>query len=157
VEVRIKIKSIVTMCDEPDVIGAARDGNEEQNEPEVIRYTAVGSFTEEDGKVVIAYSEPEEFGLEGAVTALVFEPSVRDVLTMARSGEASAAFRFDMNNRRQKCIYNTPFFAAELTVITKKVANTIKNGSGAILLDYIIEINGHETEHNRTLIEVRPI
>ena len=45
----------------------------------------------------------------------------------------------------------------KLTVITKKVANTIKNGSGAILLDYIIEINGHETEHNRTLIEVRPI
>lgn len=154
-EVKIKIKSTVTMCADPEDISSDNELQSE-NEPEIIRYTATGTCTEEDGKVVIAYAEPEEFGLEGAVTALIFEPSDKGVLTMARSGEASAAFRFDMNSRRQKCVYNTPFFAAELTVITKKVVNTVKNGSGAILLDYIIEINGHKTEHNRTLIEVKP-
>ena len=155
-EVRVKIKSIVEACDEPDNVDLARD-SEGKNEPEVIRYTAIGNCTEDNGKVVIAYAEPDELGLEGSVTALVFETSEREVLTMARSGDASAAFRFDMNNRRRKCVYNTPFFAAELTVITKKVVNTVKNGSGAILLDYIIEINGHEAEHNRTLIEVKAV
>jgi uncharacterized beta-barrel protein YwiB (DUF1934 family) len=61
-----------------------------------------------------------------------------------------------MNEKRQLCSYVTPFMPIEFVVNTRAVANKIKNGKGAMLLDYTIEVRGVNTERNKMIIEVRP-
>ncbi len=123
---------------------------------EVIEYTVLGSYEEKNGRVKITYTEPEEIGLD-CVTTLMFKNDERGVLTMTRSGELNAAFRFDTVERRQRCSYETSFMPVELTVNTKTVANKITSKGGALLIDYCIEVRGVNTERNRMLIEVRPV
>lgn len=123
---------------------------------EIIEYTAFGSYSEEGKRVSITYTEPEDIGLD-CVTSLVFDKSDRKVLTMVRSGELSAAFRFDMNEKRQLCSYETPFMPVEFIVNTRKVGNNVSEKGGTILLDYCLEVRGINTERNRMFIEVRPV
>lgn len=123
---------------------------------EVIEYTVIGSYVEDGDKVSITYKEPDEIGLD-CVTALIFDKSDRRVITMVRSGELSAAFRFDLNERRQLCSYETPFMPVEFIANTRNVENNVSEKGGTILLDYCLEVRGINTERNRMLIEVRPL
>ena len=123
---------------------------------DVIEYTAIGKYKEENGKAVISYDEPSEAGIDNSVTSLIFDLEDRSVVTMVRQGEINSAFRFDMNERRQICSYETPFMPIEFAVNTRNVANKIKGGKGAMLLDYVIEVRGVNTERNKMMIEVRP-
>lgn len=169
-EVRIKIKSTVTDLTLAEKYKStlkggfftAEDGTvlpyEKMNEEceQVISYTVLGEYREENGRVTVSYTEPEDVGLE-CVTSLIFDKNDRSSLTMIRTGELNAAFRFDMNERRQLCSYETPFMPVEFTVNTKKVGNNIsEEKGGAIVLDYCLEVRGINTERNRMFIEVRP-
>ena len=170
VDIKIRIKSTVTdLALAESYSNTAKDGYfkcddgrilpiEKLSEAceDVIEYTALGKYKEENGKAVISYSEPEEAGIDNSVTSLIYSTTDRSVVTMIRTGDMNAAFRFDMNERRQLCSYETPFMPVEFTVNTRNVANKIKNGSGAMLLDYIIEVRGVNTERNKMLIEVKP-
>ncbi len=122
---------------------------------EVIEYTVFGEYSEDGDKVSISYDEPEDVGFD-CTTVLIFDKNDRSVLTMARTGELSAAFRFDLNERRQLCGYETPFMPVEFTVNTKRMANKVTEKGGGILIDYCIEVRGINTERNLMLIEVRP-
>lgn len=124
---------------------------------EKIAYAVEGEFLSEDGKTVIRYCEPSEMGCENAVTSLMFDPSDRNVLTMIRSGDMTAALRFDLQDRRQLCSYETPFMPIEFTVNTRRVENTVTDEGGIILLDYFLEIRGVNTERTRMKIEVQPL
>ena len=122
---------------------------------EVIEYTVFGEYHEDGNKITITYNEPEDIGFD-CTTALIFDKTDRSVLTMARTGELSSAFRFDLNERRQLCGYETPFMPVEFTVNTKRMANKVSEKGGGILIDYCIEVRGVNTERNVMLIEVRP-
>ena len=123
---------------------------------EVIEYTVRGEYREENGKAYISYKEPEDIGLD-CVTTLIFALDNKNTVTMTRSGELSAAFCFDPINKRQRCSYETPYMPVEFTINTKKVANTVSDKGGAMVLDYCIEIRGVNTERNRLFIKVTPI
>lgn len=124
---------------------------------EQIRYTVDGELSEEEGRYVIRYREPEELGCENAVTSLIFDPEDRAVLTMIRSGDMAAALRFDLRERRQLCSYETPFLPIEFTVNTRRVENGVGKDGGEILLDYFLEIRGVNTERTRMKIRVQPL
>lgn len=159
-KVKIKIKSTVydlELCDNVLSESLKTDGRQPEYDScgEKIEYSAYGEYEENDGRVKISYKEPEETGTDNTVTVLVFDIKERDVLTMVRSGDMSAQFRFDMKNKRQMCSYETPFMPMEFAVNTKKVCNNVRGGRGSILLDYCIEVRGTNVERNRIFIEVR--
>jgi uncharacterized beta-barrel protein YwiB (DUF1934 family) len=170
VDVKIKIKSTVTDLALAEKYTASlkdgyfRNDNGERLPyemmkdecDEVIEYTARGEYREENGKAYISYKEPEEIGLD-CVTMLIFSLENKNVVTMTRSGELSAAFCFDPEVKRQRCTYETPYMPVELTINTKKVANNVTDKGGAMLLDYCIEIRGVNTERNKLFIKVSPI
>ena len=169
-EVRVKIKSTVTdLALAEKYTATLRDGffstEDGRSLPyermgdecdEVIAYSVNGVYKEENGKAVLSYKEPDDVGLD-CVTSLIFRTDDRSVITMVRSGELNAAFRFDLNEPRQLCSYETPFMPVEFTVNTKKVRNNLQEKGGAIILDYCIEVRGINTERNRMFIEVRPL
>lgn len=156
-EVRLKIKSTIYDLTFSQVQSAKAVPSQDDDGCQEIEYSVSGTYEEENDKITITYKEPEEMGIENTHTILIFSPSKRNALTMVRSGDMSASFRFDMDEKRQMCSYETPFMPMEFAVNTKKVANNIKNGKGAILLDYMIEIRGVNAERNRIFIEVRPV
>ena len=122
---------------------------------DVIEYTVWGSFSEENGACMLRYTETPDIGYDECVTTLVFSAEDRGRLLMSRDGEISTACCFDVRERRQCCRYETPILPMEFTVNTRAVHNTVAAGSGAILLDYNIEVRGVNTERNRLFIEVR--
>ena len=170
VDVKIKIKSTVTdLALAEKYTSTLKDGyfrsdsgerlpydmiSEECDE--VIEYTVRGEYRTENGKAYITYKEPEEIGCE-CVTTLIFDISNKNTVTMTRSGELNAAFCFDPVVKRHRCSYETPYMPVEFTVNTRKVANTVGDNGGAMVLDYCIEIRGVNTERNRLFIKVTPI
>ncbi len=122
---------------------------------DVIEYTAWGEYSEEQGNCVIRYTENPDIGYAGCITTLIFSPENRGALIMTRDGEISTAARFDMKEKRQHCRYETPIIPVEFAINTRSVHNTVDSGSGAILLDYNIEVRGVNTERNRLFIEVQ--
>ena len=170
VDIKIRIKSIITdLAQAQSYKNVAKDGffrcddgrilpidQLSQACEDIIEYTAVGKYKEENGKAIICYNEPSEAGIDNSVTSLIFDLADKSVVTMVRTGDVNTAFRFDMNEKRQVCSYETPFMPIEFVVNTRNVANKIKNGKGAMLLDYIIEVRGTNTERNKMMIEVKP-
>lgn len=170
VDIKIRIKSIVTdLALAESYKNTAKDGFFRSDDgrllpidqlanacEDIIEYTAIGKYKEENGKAIICYNEPAEAGIDNSVTSLIFDLNDRSVVTMVRTGDINAAFRFDMNEKRQHCSYETPFMPIEFTVNTRTVSNKVRCGKGFMLLDYIIEVRGVNTERNKMMIEVRP-
>ena len=129
-------------------IGAACD--------EIMETATVGEMVREGTRVTIRYDEGEELGY-ACTTSLIYDETAPDVLTMIRTGELNATFRFDRCHRRQPCTYETPVMPVEFTVYTRNLRNTVMEDAGAILLDYYLEIRGVNTERNRLVIEVQPL
>jgi len=131
-----------------EAIGSACD--------EVMSSSAVGEMTREGTRVTIRYEESADLGY-ACITSLIYDETEPDALTMIRTGELNAAFRFDRRNRRQLCTYETPVMPIEFTVYTRNLRNTVEKDGGAILLDYYLEVRGVNTERNRLVIEVQPL
>ncbi len=129
-------------------IGAACD--------ETMEYTAIGEQSREGSRVTVSYEENAELGF-ACTTSLIFDENDREAMTMIRTGEMNAAFRFDKSNPRQLCTYETPIMPIEFTVNTRAVRNGLGEEGGVILLDYYLEMRGVNTERNRLLIEVQPL
>jgi uncharacterized beta-barrel protein YwiB (DUF1934 family) len=129
-------------------IGAACD--------EVMASSAIGEMVREGSRVTIRYEESADLGY-ACTTSLIYDETEPDALTMIRTGELNAAFRFDRRSRRQLCTYETPIMPIEFTVYTRNLRNTVEEDGGAILLDYYLEVRGVNTERNRLEIEVQPL
>ncbi len=123
---------------------------------EVVHTAAVGEMIQEGTRVTVRYEESADLGYT-CTTSLIYDESEPDALTMIRTGEMNAAFRFDRRSRRQLCTYETPIMPIEFTVYTRNLRNTVREDGGAILLDYYLEVRGVNTERNRLEIEVQPL
>ena len=122
---------------------------------ETYEYSAAGEMSEENGKIVIKYKEPDSIGYSDCTTTFILSENEKNTVTMTRSGDLGMACRFDMNEKRQICCYETPVIPLEFVVQTKKVFHSITSDGGSILLDYYIEIRGANAERSKLFIEVR--
>ena len=170
-KVKLKIKAIVTdlvlaetyAASVKDGFFTADDGRvlpfERISEvcDEVIAYAVTGEYTVENGRISLTYHEPETVGCDNAVTSLSFDEDDRSALTMVRSGDMTAAFRFDNKEKRQLCSYETPFIPIEFIVNTRRMENSVGEQGGMISLDYFLEVRGVNTERNRLTVEVTPL
>ena len=105
-------------------------------------------------RVELVYAESELTGMQGSVTAIGFEPTNPDLVSMVRTGPVRTAMTFE-EGKRHICIYNTPFSEFEVCVRTIKVNNRLLE-ENKIELDYLIEIHGAQAEHCKMTVTVRP-
>lgn len=127
-------------------------------EPERIEFTTDGTLSDDGSRIEVSYEESELCGMAGSTTTLLFDKITPGLITMIRTGTYSSSLVFNSASRRQRCMYDTgilpPF---ELSVLTRRIDNTLTYSGGALELDYIIEMHGVKTEFNSLLMEVREL
>ena len=121
-------------------------------EADILEINSVGTFADDGERVSISYNETEATGMEGSVTCISFLKSSPEILTMTRDGLVSATLVFE-DGKRHHCIYKTPFMPFEVCVNTSKVTNDIL-ASGALDLDYIVEIRGAKAERTKFKMQI---
>ena len=122
--------------------------------PEPTEMLMEGKLLVADHRVELVYAESELTGMQGSLTAIGFEPSNPDLVSMVRTGPVRTALTFE-EGKRHICLYNTPFSEFEVCVRTIKVNNRLLE-ENKIELDYLIEIHGAQAEHCKMTVTVRP-
>ena len=92
--------------------------------PEPTEMLMEGKLLVADHRVELVYAESELTGMQGSLTAIGFEPSNPDLVSMVRTGPVRTAMTFE-EGKRHICLYNTPFSEFEVCVRTIKVNNRL--------------------------------
>ena len=121
--------------------------------PEPTEMLMEGKLLVAGHRVELVYAESELTGMQGSVTAIGFEPSNPDLVSMVRTGPVRTAMTFE-EGKRHICLYNTPFSEFEVCVRTIKVNNRLLE-ENKLELDYLIEIHGAQAEHCKMTVTVR--
>ena len=122
--------------------------------PEPTEMLMEGKLLVAGHRVELVYAESELTGMQGSVTAIGFEPSNPDLVSMVRTGPVRTAMTFE-EGKRHICLYNTPFSEFEVCVRTLKVNNRLLE-ENKLELDSLIEIHGAQAEHCKMTVTVRP-
>ena len=122
--------------------------------PEPTEMLMEGKLLVAGHRVELVYAESELTGMHGSVTAIGFEPSNPDLVSMVRTGPVRTAMTFE-EGKRHICLYNTPFSEFEVCVRTLKVNNRLLE-ENKLELDYLIEIHGAQAEHCKMTVTIRP-
>ena len=122
--------------------------------PEPTEMLMEGKLLIAEHRVELVYAESELTGMQGSLTAIGFEPSNPDLVSMVRTGPVRTAMTFE-EGKRHICLYNTPFSEFEVCVRTIKVNNRLLE-ENKLELDYLIEIHGAQAEHCKMTVTVRP-
>ena len=122
--------------------------------PEPTEMLMEGKLLVSSFRVELVYAESELTGMQGSVTAIGFDPSNPDFVSMVRTGPVRTAMTFE-EGKRHICLYNTPFSEFEVCVRTLKVKNRLLE-ENKLELDYLIEIHGAQAEHCKMTVTIRP-
>lgn len=122
--------------------------------PEPTEMLMEGKLLVSSFRVELVYAESELTGMQGSVTAIGFDPSNPDLVSMVRTGPVRTAMTFE-EGKRHICLYNTPFSEFEVCVRTLKVKNRLLE-ENTLELDYLIEIHGAQAEHCKMTVTIRP-
>lgn len=108
---------------------------------EEIKMVSEGKYSENGTRIELTYNESEEAGLLGCQTTVFFDTTMPDMMTTLRSGSVETALVFE-KGKRNICVYEVPEGRFEVCVYTMELNNGIKDGTGCIDVDYVIEIGG---------------
>ena len=108
----------------------------ENQEPEIIELTAVGTLEAREGGWVISYEESELTGLAGVTSAFQVEPGK---VTLSRTGALNSQMVFQ-EGLVHDSLYELPFGALMLSVNATHVSFDIAENGGTIDLHYDISI-----------------
>ncbi len=123
-----------------------------EQKPECMEIHSVGTLSQKDGRIEIAYDETEATGMDGSRTAVSFLEDERGVVSMMREGTVSTTLVFE-TGKRYHCVYQTPYMPFEVCVRTHKVDNRLLE-DGVLLLDYIVEIRGAQAERTKFSMQI---
>ncbi len=148
--VRVRVRSVAYSCDGEQVF--ADDGSVR---PDVIRYSTDGTFSDDDGSCALTVFEPDELGVgENSVTVISYNRSDKKSLTVTRRGNLSYSMPIDTRFSSAECVMSYLGQTMTVSVWTKKLHNTLRDGTGAILCEYAITAGGVKVETVRLFIEV---
>lgn len=119
-------------------------------EPETISLETPGRFSVRKDGFSISYEESELTGMEGTTTSLFVYPGV---VRLVRTGKIMQTQEYRVGEKTSSH-YETPAGSMELSVVTKKLENTIENGSGTLSVVYDVELEGAFFHRNELLIEL---
>ena len=123
----------------------------EQGEEDVMEFVTEAKLYKRGEAVYLIYEETELSGIPGCRTRLKCKP---DEVQMKRYGEGAGIgneIRFE-RGRRYSGLYDTPFGAIELEVLTNRLENNLTEGGGNLDIDYRISLKGLMEGHNQLSI-----
>ena len=124
----------------------------EEQEEETIELVTEGQLLDDgDGSYTLSYQESEVTGLEGTLTTFQIEEGR---VTLLRMGAFNSQMVFEQG-RQHLSVYNTPYGALSIGVLTKRLNCTIGPTGGNIEIDYAIEMNHAMAGRNTFQIHVR--
>ena len=107
----------------------------EQGEEDIMEFVTEAKLYKRGEAVYLIYEETELSGIPGCRTRLKCKP---DEVQMKRYGEGAGIgneIRFE-RGRRYSGLYDTPFGAIELEVLTNRLENNLTEGGGNLDIDY---------------------
>ena len=144
-----KKEDISELCGKPPKKNDAPESN-------TIELESDGVMNIKDGRLEVSYEETELTGMAGSITAVSFEESAPELVTMIREGSVNTVLVFE-ENKRNICAYETEYMPFEICIHTYKVENCLTRDGGTLSLDYVIEIHGSAAERTKFTLEVRAI
>ena len=123
----------------------------EQGEEDIMEFVTEAKLYKRGEAVYLIYEETELSGIPGCRTRLKCKP---DEVQMKRYGEGAGIgneIRFE-RGRRYCGLYDTPFGAIELEVLTNRLENNLTEGGGNLDIDYNISLKGLMEGHNQLSI-----
>lgn len=126
------------------------NGNEETN----LEFVTEGKLYERGQAIYLVYEETELSGMPGCQTRLKLSGNK---VKLSRSGEEmplDTEIEFE-KGAHYKGLYDTPFGAIEMEVLTNDVKNNIRNdGTGSLDIDYHISLKGLTDARSKLNIEI---
>ena len=113
----------------------------EQGEEDIMEFVTEAKLYKRGEAVYLIYEETELSGIP-------------DEVQMKRYGEGAGIgneIRFE-RGRRYSGLYDTPFGAIELEVLTNRLENNLTEGGGNLDIDYSISLKGLMEGHNQLSI-----
>lgn len=110
---------------------------------EQIDLVTCASLYQRQGKYYISYEESELTGLDGTRTTIKIDAAQKAV-TMIRAGTYPSNMQF-VEGQRQVGLYQTDYGAMTVATRASRVASTIGEYGGALVIDYIIEVDNAVT------------
>lgn len=148
--IRVFLKTVQTL-----LISAEEDGSLKANENSLTtEFESVGTMSRKDGVFTLEYYESYETGLFGAMTAVTFNESEPDRITVTRDGIGAACLVFKPG-LRYLAVYDTQYGSFEMAVVTQSAENTVGMSGGVINAVYTLEMHGMAAENTSLQITVK--
>lgn len=129
-------------------------------EEDSVEFMTEGKLYKKNGSTYVVYEETEMSGLEGVKTTLRIDDA-SGAVRMKRYGSGiimDTVLEFKKGERFSS-LYDTPFGAVPVEVLTYKIENGIspEEGTGRLYIDYEISLRGLAESHSFLGIEVTPV
>ncbi|HHX14461.1 MAG TPA: DUF1934 domain-containing protein [Clostridiales bacterium] len=132
-----------------------RQVSRNSDETETIEFITEGKYDEADGVVYLQYEESDLSGMEGCTTHLTI---MDDNVRMHRSGDIlplDTVLEF-RRGCRSTSLYQTPFGAIEMEVLTNSLVDRISRQwpGGSLNIDYDVSLRGLTESRSQIKIEI---
>lgn len=118
---------------------------------ERIEQRVEGRLEQEGEAWILSYREAPGSGLGESRTTLRVEG---EAVTLTRTGETAARMIF-RTGQAHRSVYQTPYGALELAVLTHRLSGALTARGGRLEIDYRIELNGQSAGDTRLRLDVR--
>ena len=121
------------------------------SDEQVMEFVTEGQLYERNGSTYLLYKETEMSGLEGCTTSLKVKG---DTVRMKRHGAMlpiDTVMEFQ-KGKRYEGMYETPYGAFEMEILTNSVDNRLEEG--VLDIDYAISLKGLTETHSRLNITI---
>ena len=113
---------------------------EQKDDVDKIEMFTEGKLKIDGNMVEIYYEETEMSGMAGAVTRMIFDSQMPEVVTMMRTGPVKVTMVFQ-KGLRHNCRYDTGIIPFDMTLTTSFVDNRLST-DGELYIDYTTELAG---------------
>ncbi len=162
VEVKLKLRSVITAYDLPDMtygpdLSLPEDDAEEllsefmgdgEDGPQKLEIVTTATVCEKDGRVTITYDDSEILGNPKSLTQVTFMKDEPGYITVIRSGAFSSILIVEQGRHNQG-EYKMGPYAIPVTIFGRRVINTVSDSEGILELDFVIELSGSDTQRTR--------
>lgn len=137
------------------IIGRQISGEAEIEEDQM-EFVTEGKFYKEEDSVYLVYDESEFSGMEGCTTSLKITGNKVNMRRFGEDMHFDTEMKFEQG-KRFKSLYDTPYGAVEMEILTNSINNKIEKeeGKGTINIDYHISLKG--LSEGRSILDIEII
>jgi uncharacterized beta-barrel protein YwiB (DUF1934 family) len=124
---------------------------QKSSKEDAIEVQTPGSYYKEEHRYFAEYKETEISGMEGTTTTLEIEPGK---LSLIREGTTTTRMEFQRNGK-YTTLYNTPYGALELVILTKELKVEVDDKGADIFVNYDMSVSGQAPQSTELSISIK--